>query len=104
MSNASTLLVSPLSCWEVGMLASKGRIRLAENDPFVWARRLFAHPKVEEAGLTPQAAVRAALLEDLGDPTDRFLVATAMHHRVPMITRDRRIRRLASKDRAFSVV
>jgi PIN domain nuclease of toxin-antitoxin system len=44
--------------------------------------------------LTPDVAVRAArLLWNHRDPFDRVIVATAIVHRAPLVTKDDRIRR-----------
>lgn len=99
IARAESVLVSPISCWEVATLLGKGRIAL-DRDVFVWVRDLFGADGVELAPLSPQAAVTAALLGTAGfhdDPADRFLYATALEHSVPMVTKDEAIRSYASK-------
>jgi PIN domain nuclease of toxin-antitoxin system len=86
------LYLSPVSAWEIGMLASRGRLKLdcsAES----YVTRAFTQPGVRLAALTPEIAVRSSSLPgDLhGDPVDRMLVATAIVMGLRLITRDRRI-------------
>lgn len=86
------LLVSPISCWEVAMLVTKKRLDL-DRDVLVWIRQALAQPRVDLAPLSPDIAVRAASLHGLhGDPADRLIVATALHHRAVVLSKDERIR------------
>lgn len=106
IARAETVLVSPISCWEVATLLEKGRIAL-DRDIYTWVADLFAEEHVEVAALSPQAAVGAAELtrQDFGgDPADRFLYATARELRVPFVSKDESIRRYASKARDVRVI
>ena len=64
------------------MLAEHGR--LAFDRPILrWVQTALAHERVQEAPLTAEAAVEAALLPGdtfPGDPADRFIIATAIAH------------------------
>jgi PIN domain nuclease of toxin-antitoxin system len=42
--------------------------------------------------ITPDIAATAAALPIHGDPADRLIVATAIVHRAPLVTKDQRIR------------
>jgi PIN domain nuclease of toxin-antitoxin system len=89
---ASSVLVSPVTFWEVAMLAGKGRIEL-DRSTVQWANDLLASSRVTEAPLTPQVAVRAAELRDFhGDPADRFIAATAIANKMPLVSKDRLLR------------
>jgi PIN domain nuclease of toxin-antitoxin system len=88
------LLVSPVSAWEVGFLATRRRQPLTFRPTAVaWIERLLARPGIRAVPLTPRVAVSAALLPGTlrGDPADRLLIATARELGVPLVTRDRRI-------------
>lgn len=94
----SSVLVSPISCWEVGMLVVRGRVGL-DRPTAVWVRDLLASDRVEVAELTPSVAVTAAELEGFhGDPADRLLYATARRQGVALVTKDRAIREYAQQD------
>lgn len=97
ITKADTILISPISCWEVATLLVKGRIAL-DRDVYAWIRDLLAQERLEPAPLSPQAAVGAALLGQAGfpgDPADRFLYATARELVVPLVTKDSAIRQYA---------
>jgi len=84
---------------------NRGRVRLAD-DPSLWTRALFEQERVEPASTTPEAAVAAAGLPETfpGDPIDRLLYATAADLRLPLITRDRAIHRLAAQRRDIRTI
>lgn len=97
LTRSDTLLVSPISCWEITVLVRRGRVEL-DRDVFAWVRDLLDEDEVELAALGPQAAVRAGAMagEALpGDPADRFLYATAWELGVDLITKDRKVRDFA---------
>ena len=86
--------IPAMSCWEVAMLAGKSRIELS-MDVEVWINLALEHPKVKLLPLTPQIAVLSTRLpgEFHGDPADRLIVATALTHQVPLISKDRLIQK-----------
>lgn len=93
---ADGVFVSPVTAWEIGMLAnpSPGRSSLSFlPDPTHWFERLMAAPALSEAPLTARAAIAAATLPgDLhGDPADRLLIATARDIGATLVTRDSNI-------------
>jgi PIN domain nuclease of toxin-antitoxin system len=94
IEDAATVFVSPVSCWEVAMLVELGRVTV-DRQVGVWVDDLLAQRGIEVAALTPSAAVAAASLRGSGfhgDPADCLLYATARELRVPIVTKDRRIR------------
>lgn len=93
--SASTF-ISPVSAWEIGMLANARGNRPALRflpDPKAWFSKVMAAPGIRKATMTPDIAVDASYLPgDLhGDPADRLLIATARHLRIPLVTRDTKI-------------
>lgn len=89
---ADTLGVHPISCWEVMLLAERGRVRF-RMPPEDWIREALARPKIEILDFSPSAAVRAAQFGNAfpGDPADRFIVAAALEAKAALVTRDERI-------------
>jgi len=82
------------------MLITKGRMRL-DRDVLDWIRQALANPRAKLLNLTPEIAVAAARLPNFhADPADRMIVATALEHRVPIVTKDSLIR---SFDRVQSI-
>jgi PIN domain nuclease of toxin-antitoxin system len=86
------LYLSPISCWEIGMLASRSRIHLPMPCAD-WLTHALKAPGLSVQPLTPEAAVEASYLPDAfhGDPADRMLVATARTQRLILATRDEKI-------------
>lgn len=88
----SPLLVSDISLWEVAMLHSLRRIRLAI--PLrEWLEKAAAPPLVKRHGISPAIAAELAALPDSfhRDPADRILVATARVLGATLLTQDQRI-------------
>lgn len=79
--------------WEMALLVRKGRLDLGMSAQ-EWAERIQLIPRVTALPLTPEIGVLADSLGMHADPADRFVVATAVHHRSPLITKDRSLRRL----------
>lgn len=81
--------VSVISVWEVGMLQSKGRLKLT-FDVREWVRRALGAPGVRLAELSPEVVIESSFLpgEAHGDPADRILIATARQLGATLVTRD----------------
>lgn len=95
-STAGALFLSPVSAWEIGILAQRGKVVLgvsAEN----YVSRAFTRPGFQIAALTPEIAVRASYLPGQfhSDPADRLLISTAILMGLILVTRDREILRYA---------
>jgi PIN domain nuclease of toxin-antitoxin system len=91
INDADVMLVSPLSCWEVARLAKDHRIDL-DRDVATW---------VAEALLDPRMRLAVDVRDRRKGRTTRLaswrsirsaIVATALVHDVPLVTRDERIR------------
>ncbi|HXO27217.1 MAG TPA: type II toxin-antitoxin system VapC family toxin [Thermoanaerobaculia bacterium] len=84
--------LSSISCWEVGMLVKKRRLRLTVSTG-EWIARSVALPFLHFVPVDNQIFLRsldlAGPLHD--DPADRVIVATALVLGMPLITRDRRL-------------
>jgi PIN domain nuclease of toxin-antitoxin system len=81
--------VSPISAWEVGMLASRGRLQLLVR-PERWFANLFDVPGVQLAPMSPDMLIASSFLpgKPPRDPTDRIIAATARELGATLITRD----------------
>lgn len=87
----SRLLLAAISLWEVAMLEAKGRIQL-ELPCGEWLKRARRNTGVMVAPLETEIAALSAALPGLhGDPADRMIVATALHHGATLLTEDDRI-------------
>lgn len=90
---ADVLGIPAIACWEIALLAAYGRL-LDRIDIRAWLNDAFAVRSNHLLPLTPDiAATAAALPPAVGrDPADRLIVATAIEHRAPLVTKDDRIR------------
>jgi PIN domain nuclease of toxin-antitoxin system len=88
--DGGTTYISPISAWEVGMLASRGRLQLLIR-PERWFANLFDAPGVQLAPLSPDLLIASCCLpgKPPNDPTDRIIAATARELGATLITRDR---------------
>jgi len=88
------VLVSPVSAWEIGMLASRASMRARfDPSPRIWLDDVLRLPGVRVTALTPHVAIESAFLPGTihSDPADRLLIATARDLGMPLVTRDARI-------------
>ncbi len=85
--------LSAISCWEVAMLVSKGRISLTKSIDD-WMQDALNSPGVYLIPLTPQISIESTRLRGdfHGDPADRIIVATANDRNLKLVTRDEKIR------------
>lgn len=79
--------------WETALLVRKGRLDLGMSAQ-EWMEKIQLIPRIAPLPLTSEVAVLADSLSMHADPVDRFVVATAIHHRFPLITKDKLLRRL----------
>ena len=86
----STVFVSAITAWEVGLLVSRNRLSLVAR-PERWFQRLLAIPGVRLAELSPDILIASSFLPDEPprDPADRIILATARDLGATLITRDR---------------
>lgn len=106
---AEGVFVSPATAWEIGLL-SRARGKKAPTvtflpDPLSWFARFTSGPAIREAPLIPEIAIASSLLPEPlhGDPADRFIIATARYHRMPVITRDTKILDYADKGHVTAI-
>ena len=86
------LLVSPVTCWEIGMLVSRNRVNL-KMPCQEWIDMSLKAPGLSLLELSARIAVEASHLPGKfqGDPVDQILVATARVKDLTLATRDEKI-------------
>lgn len=88
---ANDLWISPITTWEVMVLAEKGRIVL-DPDPTTWIRKVYRTIPFKEAPLNHEVAIQSRSVNlPHQDPADRFLIATARVHDLTLVTADERL-------------
>jgi len=94
---SARVLLSAASVWEISILIAKQRIEL--DQPLgSWVRKFVTAKGFDTVSFTVPMAIEASAIPPrfLKDPADRFLVATARHLDIPIVTRDKRILEYAS--------
>jgi len=86
------LCVSVVSAWELGVLTAKRRIALSMPLEDWWKETTLRNG-LTILSLDADIAITSTRLPGSfhADPADRFLVATARHHDLPIITADKSI-------------
>ena len=88
---SNSLWFSPISVWEIHILAEKGRIWIGE-DIEKSLRHMFDKLPLREAPINKEVAIlsrRVTLPHQ--DPADRFLASTAMVYDLTLVTADHRL-------------
>ena len=86
---ADSWSISAIVLWEIAMLAELERIDVDLDDPEL--TRTLSRIQVWPLDLEVCRAIRA--LDVRGDPADDLIAATSLVHGLPLVTRDRRLRR-----------
>lgn len=86
------LHVSPISAWEIGRLASQGRLGVAV-DPLAFFNVFVLEAAANLTVLSPEILIAASFLpgNPHKDPMDRVLMATARNLNISLLTDDRAI-------------
>lgn len=102
--DALPVWVSPISAWEIGLLVSRGRLRI-QIAPQVWFRRLRDDLNVLLADMPPEVLIASSDLPEstLRDPADRIIVATAREYGYRIVTRDTPILQYAANGHVQAV-
>ena len=81
-----------MTTYEVASLAARNRIVVDMPEP-EWLQEWLDETGTLVIDVDKRIALRAATLprDVLRDPTDRLIVATALHHNAPLVTADRKI-------------
>lgn len=88
IENAWYLYASPVSLWEVIFKCQIGKLELSQP-PKDWFTQLKSEYDIKMLPLTEEAAALAGELPlHHRDPADRFIIATAKLHDLPVITTD----------------
>jgi PIN domain nuclease of toxin-antitoxin system len=84
------IYVSPITAWELGLLVSRGRLKLL-MPPERWFFRVLQAPGLRLAEMRPELMIASSFLPGRPprDPADRILAATAREFDFTLVTRDR---------------
>src|SRR6266542_4811717 len=92
LGKADEVFVSSVSIWEIAIKSASKKLKLSLA-PWDWFEVARDRYSLSELPLDARRACAAAALPDIHrDPFDRVLVATALHHRLTLLTYDRTLR------------
>lgn len=105
---AGTLLVSPITAWELSVASRKNRVagrpHLGDDPPDQWFRDAVSVTEARVVAIHQRISIEAAkVVAQTGhkDPGDCFLIASARVRRVPLVTRDAAIRAIAADQEGY---
>jgi PIN domain nuclease of toxin-antitoxin system len=100
----AAIYVSPMSGWEIGMLAGKGRLPMP-MPPRLWLDRVMNAGGLQWAEMPVDVLLASSVLpgEPHGDPADRIIVATAREYGLRLVTRDRKILDYAARGHVMAL-
>lgn len=86
--------IASISLWEFAMMAQRGRIQL-NITPQEWLSVALNVAHIQVLHLSEDIALESCNLpgDFHKDPADRLIVATARVHKLPLITKDQKIRK-----------
>ncbi len=88
-SSENEIWISPITTWEVIVLAEKGRINLDE-EPVVWMKNVLDSLPFRQAVLNHEIAMKSRTIQlPHQDPADRFIVASALVYDLTLVTSDK---------------
>ncbi len=98
-----SVLISPISIWEIGMLVEKKRIEI-DMDTQEWVDQALDIPGIRLSAMTPRIAIQSTRLPGVlhADPADRILIATAHEENAVLVTCDEKILKYG-KDKFINV-
>ena len=91
-ASGESLLISPITAWEIGLLFARGRLRAALA-PAEYFRRLIGVPGVRLAEMPAEVLLASSFLPGTppADPADRIIAATAREYGFTVVTRDAKL-------------
>lgn len=91
IQSSSEVGISAITCWEISMLAEKGRI-VVDLPVCQWLEDALRCSGMILMPIVPAVGALAARLPMHGDPADRLIVATAITAGCELVTKDHQIR------------
>ncbi len=93
IDDASVLYISAITGFEIGVKFRSNKLILPVP-PRLWLETVLEHHDISVIDLDMEICVKATELPPIHkDPCDRFIIATAILHHLPVITADERFGR-----------
>ena len=98
---ANEIWISPITNWEIIILAEKRRIDL-NDEPGVWMQNVLNSMPFKQATLNHEVAMHSRLIKlPHQDPADRFIAASAAVYDLILVTADKHLIKAA---KSYSVL
>jgi PIN domain nuclease of toxin-antitoxin system len=80
--------ISPITTWEIIILAEKGRVEL-DDEPVAWMENVLNSMPFQQATVNHEVAMQSRLIKlPHQDPADRFIAASAVVYDLILVTAD----------------
>jgi PIN domain nuclease of toxin-antitoxin system len=85
---ANEIWISPITTWEIIILAEKGRVEL-NAEPVTWMKNVLNSMPFQQATVNHEVAMQSRLIKlPHQDPADRFIAASAVVYDLILVTAD----------------
>ena len=89
IDNANMVYVSSISAWEISLLTSRKQLELP-SAPRKWFQEFIVEQDIKLIDLNSEIAfISNELPWHHKDPADRFIIATAINHKLTIVTKDK---------------
>jgi PIN domain nuclease of toxin-antitoxin system len=87
-NSANEIWISPITTWEIIILAEKGRVEL-NAEPITWMKNVLNSMPFQQATVNHEVAMQSRLIKlSHQDPADRFIAASAVVYDLILVTAD----------------
>ena len=87
-NSANEIWISPITTWEIIILAEKGRVEL-NAEPVTWMKNVLNSMPFQQATVNHEVAMQSRLIKlPHQDPADRFIAASAVVYDLILVTAD----------------
>ena len=94
--------ISPITTWEIIILAEKGRVEL-NDEPVAWMQNVLNSMPFKQATLNHEVAMQSRLIKlPHQDPADRFIAASAAVYDLILVTADQYLIKAAKSYSVFA--
>ena len=90
IDEAPIVYVSAITAFEIALKYRQGRLVLPA-EPEDWFKRVLVHHNLEMIDISLEIALKSTALPQIHkDPADRFIIATALLYKLPVVTKDKK--------------
>lgn len=90
INTAPIVYVSAITAFEIALKYRQGKLDLPA-EPRDWFKRVLVHHNLEMIDISLEIALKSTILPQLHkDPADRFIIATALLYKLPVVTKDKK--------------